>query len=163
MNSTNCELPDCNPPSDEIIQCLLKSKRIAVVGLSPKESRDSNIVARYLIDQGYEVIPINPGQKEILGQKCFKSLLDIPLPVDIADLFINSQRVPPVVEQAIEREIPTIWMQLGIVNNDAAEKARKSGIQVFMDLCIKAQHQKNAAELARLKSMESSNPQSFSR
>ena len=153
MDNTACELPDCAPPSEEIIRGLQKSKRIAIVGLSPKENRDSNMVARYLMEQGYEVIPINPGQREILGQKCYKTLLDVPVPVDIADLFVNSQRVLPIVDQAIDMAIPIIWMQLGIVNNDAARKARKAGIKVFMNMCIKVQHQKNAAELARLKAM----------
>jgi predicted CoA-binding protein len=151
MNASNCELPDFNLSSKEIIQCLAESKRIAVVGLSPKENRDSNKVARYLLNHGYEIVPINPGQKEILGQKCYKTLQDIPFPVDIANLFVNSKRVPPFVDQAIEKNIPTIWMQLGIVHNEAAKKARESGLQVFMNMCIKTQHQKNASELARLK------------
>jgi predicted CoA-binding protein len=155
MDTTNCELPDHNPSSKEIIAYLAESKRIAVVGLSPKEKRDSNKVARYLMDHGYEIVPINPGQKEILGQKCYKTLRDIPFPVDIANLFVNSQRVPPFVDQAIEKKIPCIWMQMGIVHNEAAEKARKSGIQVFMDMCIKTQHQANAEELARLKATAS--------
>ena len=124
------------------------------MGLSPKKERDSNRVARYLMEHGYEIVPINPGQKEILGQKCYKTLQDIPFPVDIANLFVNSQRVPSIVDQAIKKNIPTIWMQLGIVHNEAAKKARESGIQIFMNMCIKAQHQKNAAELARLKETE---------
>ena len=142
MGDVRCEMPDNNPPDNEIIQILNDSKKIAIVGLSPKESRDSNRVARYLIKEGYDVIPVNPGQKEILGKTCYKSIGDIPFQVDIADLFLNSKRVPPVVDQAIEKGIRVIWMQLGVVHNEAAEKARESGIKVIMNKCIKIEHRK---------------------
>ena len=89
MNQTICELPDCNPASAEIIDMLKSCTTIAVVGLSPKAVRDSHRVARYLIEQGYEVIPVNPGQREILGRTCYRTLGDIPFPVDMADLFLN--------------------------------------------------------------------------
>ncbi len=141
MDTIQCEMPEYNPPSEEIINILKNARKIAVVGLSPKEHRDSNMVARYLMEQGYEIIPVNPGQKEILGQTCYKSLSDIPFPVDIADLFLNPQRVPPVVDQAIEKGIPIIWMQLGIVHNEAARKAREAGTKVVMNKCIKVEHQ----------------------
>lgn len=117
-----------------------------MVGLSPKESRDSNRVARYLMEQGYEVIPVNPGQKEILGKTCYRSLLDIPMEVDMADLFLNPTRVPPVVDQAIERAVRAIWMQLGIVHNMAARKAREAGIQVVMNRCIMQEHKRLAMD-----------------
>ena len=136
-----CEMPEYNPPSDEIREILQRVKKIAIVGLSPKQERDSNKVAKYLMEQGFEVIPVNPGQKEILGQKCYKSLKDIPFPVDMADLFLNPKRVSPVVDQAIEKEIPVIWMQLGVIHNEAAKRARQAGIKVVMNKCVKVEHQ----------------------
>jgi len=142
MENTQCERPDYTPPSKEIEKILENSKRIAVVGLSPKTSRDSNKVARYLLEVGYDVIPINPGQRKILERTCYKTLEDIPFAVDIANLFINPTRVPPVVEQCIRMGVKTIWMQLGVVHNDAASKARAAGIEVIMNRCIKVEHQK---------------------
>ncbi|HDM10378.1 MAG TPA: CoA-binding protein [Desulfobacteraceae bacterium] len=141
MNIGQCEMPEYNPPSEEILEILRKVKKIAIVGLSPKENRDSNKVARYLMKQGYEIIPVNPGQRQILGQTCYKSLSDIPFDVDMADLFLNPKRVPPVVGQAIDKGIPIIWMQLGVVHNEAARKAMEAGIQVIMNKCVKMEHQ----------------------
>ncbi|MCD4716317.1 MAG: CoA-binding protein [Desulfobacterales bacterium] len=140
--NTNCELPDCNPPADEIIEILRKCRTIAVVGISPKEARDSNRVAKYLMDKGYEVVPVNPGQREILGKPCFKTLTDIPFPIDMADLFLNPTRVPLVVDQAIEIGVHAIWMQEGVVHNESAQKAGKAGITVVMNKCIKKEHMK---------------------
>jgi predicted CoA-binding protein len=140
MKITQCELPDFNPPSEEIQDILQRFRKIAVVGISPKESRDSNRVARYLIQQGYDVVPVNPGQREILGRRCYKSLRDVPFPVDMANLFLNPRRVAAVVDQAIELGIPVIWMQLGVVDNQAAAKAREAGIRVVMNRCIMTEH-----------------------
>ncbi|MBT3257360.1 MAG: CoA-binding protein [Deltaproteobacteria bacterium] len=134
-------MPDYTPSSREMEKILQNSKRIAVVGLSPKTSRDSNKVARYLLEQGYDVIPVNPGQKEILERTCYKTLEDIPFAIDMADLFINPTRVPPVVAQCIRMGVKTIWMQLGVVHNDAASKARAAGIEVVMNRCIMREHQ----------------------
>jgi len=142
MTEMQCQLPDYNPPSAEVREILSNFKKIAVVGLSFKEERDSNRVARYLMENGYEIIPVNPGQKEILGKRCYRSLKEIPFEVDVVDLFLNPARVPPVVDQAIEIGAKVVWMQLGIVHNEAAEKARKAGIQVIMNLCIKQEHEK---------------------
>ena len=142
MKNTTCELPDSNPPSEEIKEILKKGKTIAVVGISPKESRDSNKVARYLMSRGYEIVPVNPGQKTILGKTCFRTLGDIPFPIDVADLFLNPKRVPPVVDQAIEKGVPVVWMQEGVVHNEAAQKARENGIRVVMNKCIKKEHMK---------------------
>ena len=144
MQNISCELPDDNPPSREIEEILAQCRTIAVVGLSPKESRDSNRVARYLIQQGYEVIPVNPGQKEILGKTCYRSLLDIPVAVDMVDLFVSPARVPPVVDQAIDKGVRVIWMQLGVVHNASAQKAREAGIQVVMNSCIMQEHKRLA-------------------
>ncbi|HDG97295.1 MAG TPA: CoA-binding protein [Desulfobacterales bacterium] len=136
-----CEIPEYNPPSQEIQEILREVKRIAVAGLSPKEERDSNKVARYLMAQGYEIVPVNPGQRKILGKTCYKSIKDIPFRIDMADLFLNPKRVPPVVDEAIEKGIPVIWMQLGVVHNEAAKKAREAGIKVIMNKCVKIEHQ----------------------
>ena len=130
-----------NPSSEEIKDILAKTKKIAIVGISPKASRDSNRVARYLMEQRYEIVPVNPGQREILGKACFRSLMDIPYRVDMADLFLNPARVPIVVEQAIEKGIPVIWMQEGVVHDEAAQKAEEANIKVVMDLCIMKEHQ----------------------
>ena len=138
-----------NAPVDVDIPGILEDcRKIAIVGLSPKEARDSNKVARYLLKQGYEVIPVNPGQKEILGKTCYRSLADIPFQVDMADLFLNPVRVPQVVDQAIEMGVRAIWMQLGVVHNEAAQKAEASGIRVVMDRCIMVEHQRMANKIS---------------
>lgn len=142
MKTTQCEMPDYTPPSEEIGEIFKTSKRIAVVGLSPKPHRDSNRVAKYLLEKGYDVIPVNPGQEKILEKPCYKSLEDIPFSIDVANLFINPTRVPPVVDQCIRIGVKTIWMQLGIVHNEAAAKAREAGIEVVMNRCIMKEHEK---------------------
>lgn len=146
MSEVKCGLPDDNPPLDEIEGILERSKKIAIVGLSPKEERDSHKVAKYLMENGYEIVPVNPGQKEILGRKCYKTLEEIPYPVDVADLFLNPARVPAVVDQAINKGIGVIWMQLGVLHNEAAQKAREAGLTVVMDKCMKQEHEKLTAE-----------------
>ena len=98
-------------------------------------------VAKYLLDKGYDIVPVNPGQKEILGRTCYKTLPDIPFPVDVVDLFLNSKRVPPVVDQAIKIGAPILWMQVGVIHNEAAKKAREAGLTVVMDRCIKDDHE----------------------
>ncbi len=140
MQTIQNELPDNTLPAEEIAKILRNSKRIAVMGLSPKISRDSNRVARYLLEQGYDIIPVNPGQRQILERTCYKTLEDIPFTIDVANLFINSTRVPPVVDQCIRIGVKTIWMQLGVFDNEAASKARKAGIQVIMNQCIMVAH-----------------------
>jgi predicted CoA-binding protein len=142
VGTISCDLPDYNPPSEEIVHTLRDCEKIAMVGLSPKAERDSNMVARYLLQKGFDIVPVNPGQKEILGKKCFRSLRDIPFPVDMANLFLNPERVPAVVDEAIEKKIPVIWMQLGVVHNEAAQKAREAGIQVVMNMCVKIEHER---------------------
>lgn len=116
-------------------------KVIAVVGLSPKENRPSNMVARYLIAAGYTVIPVNPGQKEILGLRCYSNIDEIPQRVDLVDIFRRAEDVGPIVEAAVGKNIPCIWMQLGIVNDEAAAFAKAQGCEVVMDRCIKIDHQ----------------------
>ncbi len=122
---------------------------IAVVGCSPKPARPSHQVARYLMENGYRVIPVNPGQTEILGLPCYPSVAAIPpeVEVELVDIFRRSEQVGPIVEEAIARGgVKGIWMQEGVVNEAAAEAARVAGIAVVMDRCTKKVH---AAEVAR--------------
>jgi len=115
-------------------------KTIAVVGLSPKSYRPSHSVAAYLADAGYTIIPVNPGQSEILGQKCYKKLSDIPGPVEVIDIFRRSESVLPIVEEAIQIGAKVVWMQSGIVNELAAKLALDAGLDVVMDACMKTEH-----------------------
>ena len=123
------------------IKALLTTARtIAVVGLSPKESRPSNMVARYLIEAGYTVIPVNPGQEEILGLDCYPDLGSIPVPVDIVDIFRRSEDVPPIVTEAIAIGAKAVWMQEGVIHAEATRTAKAAGLMVVMDRCIKTMH-----------------------
>ena len=115
-------------------------RRVAMVGLSADWYRPSNFAAKYLLDRDFEVIPVNPKYDEILGQKCYPDLASIPTPVDIVDLFQRPDRIPPFVDQAIEIGAKVVWMQLGIVNEEAAQKARDAGLEVVMDRCMKIEY-----------------------
>ena len=115
-------------------------KRVAMVGLSDDWSRPSNFAAKYLLDHGFEVIPVNPKYPEILGQKCYADLRDIPTPVDVVDLFQRVERIPPFVDQAIEIGAKVVWLQLGIIHEEAAQKARDAGLKVVMDRCMKIEY-----------------------
>lgn len=140
MSGMQCEIPEDNPSSEEIRAILKKYKTVAVVGLSPKPQRDSHKVAKYLKENSYMVVPVNPGQKEILGEKCYPNLKSIPFPIDLVDIFRKPEAIPPVVEDAIEIGAKVVWMQLGLAHNQAADKARKAGLQVVMNKCIKIEH-----------------------
>ena len=124
----------------DLRRILVDYKRVAMVGLSDDWSRPSNFAAKYLLDHGFEVIPVNPKYDEILGQKCYADLRDIPIPVDIVDLFQRVERVPPFVDQAIEIGAKVVWMQLGIVHDEAAQKAQQAGLEVVMDRCMKIEY-----------------------
>jgi uncharacterized protein len=131
--------------SDTETRNLLSNARtIAVVGLSDKTERDSNEIARYLLDQGYDIIPVNPNVTEVLGRHSFPSLTDIPRNrrIDIVDIFRRSDKVGPVVEDAIARGVGAIWMQLGVENEDGAAAARTHGIPVYQNLCIRQEHRR---------------------
>lgn len=140
MSDQLCEIAAYNPPPEEIGAILQKCKVIAVVGLSPKPERDSHQVAKYMKDHDYRIVPVNPGQKYILGEKCYPNLKAIPFPVDIVNVFRKSDAVPPIVDDAVEIGARVVWMQLGIVHNHAAEKAREGNVEVVMDRCIKVEH-----------------------
>ncbi|KGO34325.1 CoA-binding protein [Desulfobulbus sp. Tol-SR] len=124
----------------EIGNLLRQARTIAIVGLSPKENRPSNMVGRYLLGAGYSLFPVNPGHTEILGLKCYPDLVSIPEHIDIVDIFRRSEDVYPIVEEAIKIGAGAIWMQLGIVNREAAAYARQHGLLTVMDRCIKVDH-----------------------
>jgi len=128
-------------PDIDSAQILRDSKTIAVVGLSPKPERPSYQVATYLLGAGYEIIPVNPGHDQILGLHCYPNLESIPGRVDIVDIFRNPQEVPAIVDSAIRIGAKVVWMQLGIVHEEAAAKAKAAGLIVIMDRCLKIDHQ----------------------
>jgi predicted CoA-binding protein len=140
VTDMQCEVPECNPPSEEIKAILERHKTVAIVGLSPKPERDSHKVAKYLKEHGYKIVPVNPGQKEILGERCYPDLRAIPFLVDIVDIFRKPEAIPAIVDEAVEIGAKVIWMQLGIAHNQAADKARKAGLDVVMSKCIKIEH-----------------------
>jgi predicted CoA-binding protein len=121
---------------------LRNAKVIAVVGLSSRRSRPSYGVSEYMQSSGYRIIPVNPNETEILGEKVYASLEDVPFPVDIVDVFRRSEQVPGVVDAAIRIGAKGIWMQEGVVHEEAAEKARAAGLEVVMDRCILKEHRK---------------------
>ena len=119
---------------------LKESRTIAVVGLSAQWHRPSNFAAKYMLDHGYTVIPVNPQYDEVLGQKCYKNLREIPVKVDMVDCFRKSADIPPLADDAIAIGAKVLWMQIGVINEPAAEKARAAGLEVVMDRCIKIEH-----------------------
>ena len=120
---------------------ILKTNRvIAVAGLSGDWFRPSYFAAKYLMEHGYTVIPVNPHYQEILGQKCYKSLRDIPGKVDIVDVFRRTEDVMPIAEDAIAIGAKVLWQQLGVRNREAAEKAEAAGLETVMDRCVKIEH-----------------------
>ena len=128
--------------SDPIAELLRTSRVIAVVGLSSKRVRPSFGVAEYLQAAGYRIIPVNPNESEVLGEKAYAALEDVPDKIDIVDIFRRSEEVPPVIESAIHVGANAIWMQEGVVHPQAAERARQAGLFVVMDACILKEHRK---------------------
>lgn len=129
------------PPSDQQIAELLRTARvIAVVGLSSKKWRASYGVAEFLQSAGYKVIPVNPGEKEVLGEKSYARLEDLPETPDIVDIFRRSEAVPEIVDSAIRLGAKAVWMQEGVANEEAAARARSAGLLVVQDTCILREH-----------------------
>ncbi len=126
------------PDKRRILQA---AKTLAVVGLSRREDRPAHYVPVYMQAAGYRIIPVNPNLDAALGEKAYPDLLSVPEPVDMVVIFRRSEDVPPVVEQAIQIGAKVVWMQLGIINEAAAERARVAGLEVVMDSCIKIDHQ----------------------
>lgn len=135
-----CQIPRSNPTSGEIRDIFKKFKTVAVVGLSDKPERDSHEVARYLKEHGYTIIPVNPACSEILGEKCYPDLVSIPRQVDIVDIFRNMDAIPGIVEDAVRIKAKVVWMQLGLVHDEAARKAKEAGLLVVQSRCMKIEH-----------------------
>ena len=129
-----------SPQPDPIVDLLKLPKTIAVVGLSNSPLRPSHGVAAYMQTHGYRIIPVNPRIKGALGEKAHASLLDVPEKIDIVNIFRRPEFVEDVVDQAIQLKVPAIWMQEEVIDEKAAEKARKAGIFVIMDRCILKEH-----------------------
>ncbi len=124
----------------EVEMQLRETKAIAVVGMSPRPDRPSHYVAKYLMEQGYRIIPVNPAVDQVLGMKSYPDLVSIPGTIDMVDIFRRSSQVPPIVDDAIAAGARFIWMQDGVIHEDAAAKARASGISVVMDNCALREH-----------------------
>jgi len=122
------------------LQEIFDLKTIAVVGISDNPERPSNFVAKFLEERGYNIIPVNPNLTEWEGNKCYPDLLSIPIKVDVVDIFRRSESIPPIVDEAIAIKAKVVWMQEGIVNEEAAAKARDAGIEVVMDKCMKKEY-----------------------
>ncbi|NBD26385.1 CoA-binding protein [Paenibacillus glycinis] len=128
-----------NPSRDDIKRILEETSTVAVVGLSDNPERTSYMIAEALQAKGYRIIPVNPNAEEILGEKVYPSLKDIPYPVDIVDVFRRSEFTPPIAEEAVAIGAKTLWLQLGVVSEEAAEIALQGGLNVIMDRCIKVE------------------------
>ncbi len=126
----------------DIIEMLRAAKTIAVVGLSSKRLRPSNGVAAYMQQQGYRIIPVNPLETEVLGEKAYASLGEVPGKIDIVDVFRQSDAVPAIVEEAIAVGAPYLWLQEGVIHEEAAARARAAGLKVVMDRCILVEHRR---------------------
>jgi predicted CoA-binding protein len=129
-----------NPSDEKIKELLTQCKTIAVVGLSDKPHRDSYRVAQYMQQHGYRIIPVHPRVAEVLGERAYKSLADIPDQVDMVNVFRKSEDTPPVVEEAIPLRPKAVWLQLGISNDTAAQLATSAGLEFIQNLCIKVEH-----------------------
>jgi predicted CoA-binding protein len=119
---------------------LAESRTIAVVGLSANWHRPSNFAAKYMQEHGYRVIPVNPMYDEVLGEKCYASLREVPGPIDIVDCFRASSEIPAIAADAIGIGAKVLWMQLGVINYEAARAAREAGLDVVIDRCVKIEH-----------------------
>ena len=122
------------------IQTILELKTIAVIGISDNPEKPSNFVAKFLEEHGYKIIPVNPNLTEWEGKKCYPDLRSIPVKVDVVDIFRRPEAVPPIVDEAIAIKAKVVWMQEGIVNEEAAAKAREAGLEVVMDRCMKKEY-----------------------
>jgi hypothetical protein len=123
-------------------EILRKYRTVAVVGVSSRQDRPSHRVALYLKEHGYRIIPVNPRQTEVLGEKCYPDLCSIPTPVEVVDVFRRPNQVPRVVAEALYNGAKVVWMQEGIVHEAAARRAREAGLEVVMDRCMMVEHRK---------------------
>ena len=130
-----------------IQRVLLTAATVAIVGLSPNELRASFFVGYYLKRHGYQVIPVNPRETEILGEKCYPSLLDVPVPVDIVDVFRAPDALPGIARDAVTIGASTLWCQFGVINEEGARIAAEGGLTVIMDRCLKIEHARYAGRM----------------
>lgn len=130
----------------EMREILLSANTVASVGLSSNDEKESYWIVFFLKDMGYRMIPVNPKATEIFGEKAYPSLLDVPDKVDVVQIFRRPEDVPPIVEEAIKIGAKVVWMQEGIVNEEAAQMAREAGLQVVMDACMRATHRRLGIE-----------------
>ena len=136
-----CEFPSVNSNNEEIKEIFKNTKTIAIAGLSPNEDKASNMVARYLQNNGFKIVPIYPKEDTILGEKVYRSLSEIPFKIDMVDIFRKPNAIADVVDACIARgDIDCVWTQLGLVNNEAAKKAEDAGIKVVQNKCTKIEH-----------------------
>ena len=119
---------------------LLRSRTLAVVGLSAQWHRPSYFAAKYMRDHGYRILPVNPRYKEVLGQTCYPDLKSVPEPIDIVDCFRRAEEIPAIAADAIAIGAKVLWMQLGIINEEAAQRASAAGLDVVMNRCVKIEH-----------------------
>jgi uncharacterized protein len=148
--SMHIHLPESVPKSaDPVTDLLRQSKTIAVVGLSSDPMRPSHGVAAYLQSAGYTIIPVNPNESVVLGEKSYARLEDIPVPIDIVDVFRRPELVPPVAESAIAIHAKCLWLQQGITNEAAAEKAQAAGLVVIEDACLMIEYKRRKSDLSR--------------
>ena len=136
-----CEFPTINSNRDEIKEIFDSVKTIAVLGLSPDESKASHRVAKYLQSVGYKIVPIYPKEDTILGEKVYRSLIDIPFEIDMVDIFRKPAAFDAIADACIKRgDVKVFWGQLGLVNNEAAEKAKNAGMKVVQNHCSMVEH-----------------------
>jgi predicted CoA-binding protein len=136
-----CEMPLVNSNPEEMREIFNTVKTIAILGLSPDESKASNMVARYLQTAGYKIVPVYPKEDEILGEKVYRSLTEIPFKIDMVDIFRKPKAFDAIVDACIARgDIDVFWGQLGLVNNEAAQKAKDAGMKVVQNYCTKIEH-----------------------
>jgi predicted CoA-binding protein len=129
-----------NPPDDVIRQLLASARKIAVVGASSNPTRPSHGIFKRLLEAGYEVVPVNPGESSVLGQIAYASLAEVPGPIDIVDVFRRPEHTPAIADEAVRARARVLWLQSGIWNEEAAERAKAGGLHVVMDACIGVMH-----------------------
>jgi predicted CoA-binding protein len=136
-----CEMPLINSNTEEMKEIFESVKTIAILGLSPDESKASNMVARYLKNAGYKIVPVYPKEEEILGEKVYRSLEEIPFEIDMVDIFRKPNAFDAIADACIRRgDVKVFWGQLGLVNNAAAQKAKDAGMKVVQNYCTKLEH-----------------------
>ena len=136
-----CGFPTVNSKSEEILEIFKNTKTIAIAGLSPDSDKASNMVAVYLQNAGFKIVPVYPKEETILGEKVYRSISEIPFKIDMVDIFRKPDAIAQIVDEAIKRgDVDTVWFQLGLVNNEAASKAKEAGLKVVQNKCTKIEH-----------------------